>query len=185
MITADQLARRLGISEVDAVQEVLDSCLAAAKAVASEIMGRSLDTATTYTEYHDAGTKEVYVRNPPIGTLISVHEGAWPKGANAAAEVSTDDIIEDTDDGGRNFGMGKIECLHAFTGGKLDVKVVYVGGWTADTLPGDLQQAVLELAGLYFNAPDRLYDLDARPDIPQELVNVFRRYSIRDSKRVV
>lgn len=184
MITAEQLARRLGLSEVDAVQEVLDDCLSAAKAVASEVMGRSLDTATTYTEYHDAGAQEVYVHNPPIVAITSVEEGAWPKGANAASLVSTDDIIEDTDDGGRNFAMGKVECLHAFSGGKLDVKVVYVGGWTADTIPGDLRQAILELAGLYFNAPDRLYDLDARPDIPQELVNVFRRYSIRDSKRV-
>lgn len=183
MITVAQLAARLGIEGYADEDTTLQQCIDAAEAFAAAQMGRSLATATTHTEYHDAGSRYVYVDNPPIVSVTTVHEGAWPKGSNAASLVATDDLITATDDGGQNYAAGKIECTYAYTGGMKDVKVVYVGGWDTTTLPGDVKQALLELAGYYYNGPDRLFE-DPGQDVPVELVSVFRRYAIRDSKAV-
>lgn len=159
LLTVEECARHIGIDDFSDDYTLIEDFIGGAKQAIETLTARSLATATSYTEYHDAGDTHVYVDRPPIVSVTTLYDSAWEKGSNSARSISSDDWIADTDDQGENYRQGKVELCNTegeFSGGKRDVKVTYVGGWTTSTLPQDLREAWIELVALRYNSPERI-----------------------------
>jgi uncharacterized phiE125 gp8 family phage protein len=182
LLTAAEIAPFLGTEAVKDDAEFVDTLIGAAQEAIEQITNRNLNTATTYTEYHDAGEGFIYVDRPPIVSILSLYDCAWTKGSNAAREITSTNYVTDSDDQGHNYRQGKVELCNqesSFGGSRLDAKVVYVGGWTKSTLPADLRQAWIELVCYWYNEPERFHTANGAVQIPSGLFAVLRRYSLR------
>jgi uncharacterized phiE125 gp8 family phage protein len=182
LLTAAEVAPFLGTEAVKGDSDFLGVLIDAAQEAIEQLTNRSLNTATTYTEYHDAGGAYIYVDRPPIVSITSLYDGAWTKGSNAAREITSSNYVTDSDDQGHNYRQGKVELCNeegGFGGARLDAKVVYVGGWTKATLPADLRQAWIELVCYWYDEPERFHNTQGAAQIPEGLFNVLRRYVLR------
>jgi len=182
LLTPAEVAPFLGTEAVKGDAGFVDVLIKAAQELIEQITNRNLDAATTYTEYHDAGDTHIYVDRPPIVSITNLYDGAWPKGSDAAREITSSDYVTDSDDQCHNYRQGKIELCNeegGFGGARLDAKVVYIGGWTKATLPADLRQAWVELVCYWYNAPERFHTANAEDQVPAGLYNVLRRYVLR------
>lgn len=187
LLKAETVAQYIGLSDPSPDLDLIDRLIDAAKDAIEAMTARSLSTATTYTEYHDAGRAYIYVRVPPIVSITNLYDDAQ----TSARSIGSDDWIDDTDDSGQNYRAGKVELWNdesSFGGDRLDAKVVYVGGWTTSTIPQDLLQAWVELVSFWYNNTERTGIRSASQGgqsvqydenhIPGPLQSVFRRYSI-------
>jgi hypothetical protein len=187
LLKVETVAQYIGLSDPSPDLDLIDRLIDAAKDAIEAMTARSLATATTYTEYHDAGRAYIYVRVPPIVSITNLYDDAQ----TSARSIGSDDWIDDTDDSGQNYRAGKVELWNdesSFGGDRLDAKVVYVGGWTTSTIPQDLLQAWVELVSFWYNNTERTGIRSASQGgqsvqydenhIPKPLQSVFRRYSI-------
>lgn len=185
LVVAD-VAAHLGLPSNTDQYEVIDNLIDAAQTTIERYTQRTLATNTTRTEFYDSA-RYIMVRNPPITSVNAVTDD-YHYGARS---ITLTDLIDEDDDGGRNYEIGKIECApwgteSGFTGGRLAVQVGYDGGWTTTTLPADLRQAWIDLVCFWFNNRDRLgLDLGAlagapekaqNANVPRELREVFLAY---------
>jgi len=182
LLTPDDVAPFLGMDDTSADYALLNTLIDAAQETIEQLTNRTLATATTYTEYHDAGDTHIYVDRPPIVSISALYDSAWDKGSNAARTIASTGYITDSDDQGANYRMGKVELCNTestFGGGRLDAKVTYLGGWTTSTIPADLKQAWCELVAFWFDNPERFSVGANNRHVPEPLANVIRRYTLR------
>ncbi len=183
LLKPGDVAPFLGMDDYADDIDLLNTLIDSAQDTLEVLLNRSLATATTYTEYHDAGERYIYVDRPPIVSISTVQDQAWSKGSNAARTIESTNYITDSDDQGTNYRQGKVELCNqesAFGGTRLDALVTYVGGWTTSTLPDDLKQAWIELVCYWYDNPERhIAGAGAAQQIPEGILNVARRYTLR------
>lgn len=186
LLSVEDVARAMGLVDYTDDRTELARLIDVAKATIEGICNRTLDIAATYTEYHRGGKTHVYVKRPPIVSITSVTDDAQ----YGARSIAATNYIDGTDDNGDNYAIGKVELWNtesAFTPGKSQVKVVYVGGWTTTTLPADIKDVWIRLVQLWFDNPER--DAVARNadgtvwaegDVPPNMLNRLLRRTVPD-----
>ena len=165
----------------------LSEMIDAAQKVIERATGRSLATNTQRTEYYDGGVRWLWVNHAPITEVHALTDDVQ----YSARAIDLDNVIQDTDDGGANYAMGKVELWKnegGLGGGRLSSRIWYAAGWTTTTLPPDLRQAWIELVAFWFNNQDRLgirYGMVGGQSvgyqdapIPKELASVFAAYRL-------
>ena len=165
----------------------LSEMIDAAQKVIERATGRSLATNTQRTEYYDGGGRWLWVNHAPITEVHALTDDVQ----YSARAIDLDNVIQDTDDGGANYAMGKVELWKnegGLGGGRLSSRIWYAAGWTTTTLPPDLRQAWIELVAFLFNNPERIGLVQAaqsgetvqwqQVEVPLELRRVFAAYRL-------
>lgn len=185
---ADTLRVPLGTEEV-----YLQKLLNRAREYLNTATRRKLDTAT-FTEYHDGdGSRVVQLKNYPVTSVTSIHDDPDRNFTSSSLLDSTTYAVDEVN--------GRITLLRdpllrtlstVFGCGAQNIKVVYVAGYSASTVPDDLKQALLEMAGaLYQNPQGRsikseriggysvVYDQmnSATSDFVRSVVERYRRFA--------
>ena len=107
----------------------------------------------TFTEYQDGkGQTEFYILNPPISTIVSLTDNAQLQ--RRAIDLTNVMTMQEYKDRGR-VKLFRFESmfLQGFNGGLAGIEIVYRGGYTEDTFPQDLKEAI---------CMEVLYRLDGR-----------------------
>ena len=97
---------------------------------------------TAHTEYQDGNdTDGLFLENWPVSAVTSVN-------VDGLRDFGTD-TLEDSGDYFTNTELGIVyHNSGSWPAGHANIKVVYTAGYTADTVPADLQRVVLELASI-------------------------------------
>ena len=191
LLTVYTVAQYLGLDEYADVQSTIEDMINAAQNVIQRIANRSLDANQERTEYYNASGTHLYVDHAPITEIINLTDDVQ----YSERAITLSNVIQNTDDGGRNYRRGKIELWKnegGFCGGRLNARVNYRAGWTVATLPDDLRQAWLELVLFWYNNPQRVGLVQAaiagetvawqQVEVPQELMKVFKAYRLESGK---
>lgn len=127
--------------------------LASVFAAAQDYCSRKFSS-DTFTEYHDVpgplGGAALLVENPPITTLTSLTDDN--NYGQRAITVATNVISAS-----EYFDRGEVRLYKSegyFATGRVAAKVVYVGGWTASTMPTDLKEAICQEVLFRINYPE-------------------------------
>jgi hypothetical protein len=131
----------------------ITALIASVQAKAERYCGRKFESAA-YTEWHDAaeGQAFFFVQNPPITaiTTLTHNEPLSPQTIN-----QTNNVRQEADYQHR----GKVE-LHngegVYYAGSGSIKIVYTGGWSDNTIPADLKQALAEQVLFEMNHAERV-----------------------------
>lgn len=140
---------------------VLESLINRASAWANRYTGRLLKS-RSITEYQDGpcGGDHIILKQFPVTTLTSVHDDPL-RAFGADTQVAAADMYLDAEN-------GTVEMLNgvALLSGKASVKIVYVGGYAAGSIPADIQEAVL----IYIGHAYRREYLDQRFGVATETI---------------
>ncbi len=96
-------------------------------------LNRRLTARTFEDERHDGGRLAVLLRNPPVAEITSLT-------VDGGALASTDYVLDE------ESGVVRMAYAKRFGGGNGSVLVTYRGG--CETVPGDINQAVIQLVAL-------------------------------------
>lgn len=120
---------------------VLENCLRASSDFIESFCGRKFEK-ETFTEFFDGDDGDsVFVKNLPI---------AFPNYGSDSFLKINDEVVSEDDFG--FYDHGKVFLKYGtFKAGRKNIEVKYQGGFDVDSLPSDLVQACLILAGQIFN----------------------------------
>lgn len=118
----------------------------------------SFNSVQTYTEIQDGGGRQrLFVRNPPIQSLVSLQIGSWQ--VPISTSLTTSGIY--IENGGRSIAFrGSAGGLYppysiypyAFIPGQGNVQITYNGGYVST--PYDLGMAAMKAASIYYERGD-------------------------------
>ena len=188
------VARHMRLDDYRESQTLISELIDAAQAAIERETNRTLDTACQYVEYHTGmvldGYGCIFVDHPPISATTA--PVVYDDRRYSPRLITSTDTIRDTDDGGLNYGMGKLQLWNNegyFSSDKLNVQITYWGGWTTATLPRDVKLAWIELVQFWFENPERVglkYSRDGsygaaieEAEIPKQLLAVFHSYRVQ------
>lgn len=142
-----------------------------------------------WTEYHDVtqpNTRFVYLRNPPVASVTSLQYDAQE---GTPETVASGDYILEAETGKITLHDDESYFPVGDGGGERCVKVVYTGGWTAQSMPAAIKLACLRLASYLADSPDAdgkasegadgvsaVYEPGW--DIPRTIANLVRPYRL-------
>ena len=113
--------------------------------LADELLNRTMLTAT-HTEYHDGGGNvDLRIDNPPIVSVTSIHDDLDRSFAAASLLAAADYVWLSTADEGiirRVSSVSGNSTRGRWGDGVDNVKIIYVGGWSASTVPPGLLRVV-------------------------------------------
>jgi len=131
----------------------IDLLIPGVQARAERYCQRKFDLAT-YTEWHDADDWQTFftVNNPPIVaiTTLTHNEPISPQVIN-----QTNNVRQEADYKRR----GEVRLYNSegvYYAGPGSIKIVYTGGWSATTCPGDLKLALIQQVLYELNHSERI-----------------------------
>lgn len=121
---------------------LLTNLLKASSGFVEQYCNRKFESAT-YTEMHDGkGVTWLYVRNTPVTTLTSV---TIQDSSGVSTVVPSGDLILNSEMGRVHFGFNITGSYYFFPKAKSNTTVVYTAGYASDSIPDDLQEAVIQV----------------------------------------
>lgn len=152
LITTEEVVNLGNINDASA-EAVIDLLIPGVQARAERHCMRKFDLAT-YTETHDAheGQRLFYVKNPPLVaiTTLTHNEPLSPQVIN-----QTNNVRQEAD----YLQRGEVR-LHngegVYYAGPGSIKIIYTGGWSTSTCPGDLKVALIQQVLYELNHSERI-----------------------------
>jgi len=142
-----------GRIETSAYDDELEMLIEACQSRAEAHCGRLFDYGT-YTEYHDTGPADsaLFVHNYPVVSVTSITDDQ-----NVSARTIT--VATNVRDEAEYLNRGQVQLWNnetLFTAGQTAVKVVYVGGYSRETLPAGLKLTLVQYTLFEFNHRARI-----------------------------
>lgn len=138
LITTDDLQSTLNLDLTDPNgQDTATTLIVSATAWLAKAIGYPIEEATV-TVYFDGDHQLLFLpTNAPVSNLVLDSYNPLTKVYDPVDPVYI-----------RQMGDGEVSSSLRFYCGYRSVKATYTTGWTAETLPADLKQALIELVGL-------------------------------------
>ncbi|KAA3609386.1 MAG: hypothetical protein DWQ01_08620 [Planctomycetota bacterium] len=150
LLTLSEVKTYLGVGGTNE-DDFLNAVIPQAEAAAARFCRRDSFESGNFTELFDGrGMNEVWLRNTPILSVSSVHDDI-ENNFDSNTELAASDFAFSAD--GQLWLKPSAELGSRFlrrgwfANGTNNVRVVYDGGYTAQTVPHDLRLALMELIG--------------------------------------